>query len=470
MSALLAVVAAALAFALALADSALLRTAFDESGGEVPPPPHEARHRALAFARVLAQLATGAAVAAAFGLDERTGWPMTLAAVGSGLVVVALTETVARELGDALGAGAVRPLALLVRAAELLLTPIVALGARLDAALLRALPVQESTAVSREAAAEQFREIVASEAEVSGAERALLAGVFALGDTQVSDVMVPRVDVLGVEQSTPWSEVIDRVRSAGHSRVPVFDETIDDIVGVLYAKDLLPAVLAGEPPAAGWATLMRPAAFIPPTKRIDDQLRDFRASGVHLAVVVDEYGGTAGILTIEDVLEEIVGEIHDERDEEEAPIEAEEGRRFWVSGRVTLDELSDALAHDFTHDEVATVGGLVYELLGRVPRAGERLTIGPFRVVVERVVRRKIQRVYFERLAVPTPKPEGTRPGPRTAPEGTPPTRVLVGDLGSPEPDGGVRPAAVRLPARVPLGDRGDERRDATERPAGEAR
>jgi CBS domain containing-hemolysin-like protein len=191
------------------------------------------------------------------------------------------------------------------------------------------------------------------------------------------------------------------VRSAEHSRLPVYDSTMDDIDGVLYAKDVLSAVVTGDEPAGGWTTLVRPAQFIPATKRVDDQLRDFRATGNHLAVVADEYGGTAGIVTIEDVLEQIVGEIRDERDDEEPPIEAEEGRRFWVSARLTLDELSDALGHDLRHDDVATAGGLVYELLGRVPRNGERLTVGPFRVIVERVVRRKIQRLYFERVEAP---------------------------------------------------------------------
>jgi CBS domain containing-hemolysin-like protein len=196
----------------------------------------------------------------------------------------------------------------------------------------------------------------------------------------------------------------------------VYDETIDDIVGVLYAKDVLSAVVAGDEPAPGWTSLVRSAQFIPATKRVDDQLRDFRATGNHLAVVADEYGGTAGIVTIEDVLEQIVGEIRDERDDEEPPLEAEDERRYWVSARLTLDELSDALGHDFRHDEVSTVGGLVYELLGRVPRNGERLAVGPFRVIVERVVRRKIQRLYFERVdAAPADTPADVAPAARAA-------------------------------------------------------
>ena len=121
-------------------------------------------------------------------------------------------------------------------------------------------------------------------------------------------------------------------------------------------------------------------------------------AGRHIAVVADEYGGTAGLVTIEDVLEELVGEIRDEYDQEERQVESEAGVRFWVSGRLTLDDLSVALSHDFRRDDVSTVGGLVLELLGRVPRAGEILAVGAFKVIVERVVRRKIERVYLERV------------------------------------------------------------------------
>jgi CBS domain containing-hemolysin-like protein len=383
-------------FLCALADAALLAAEKDEDAVEAAA--HTSEHRALAFARVLAQLLTGAAVARWLLLHERPTWAAVGLALLAAAVGVIVTETAAREIGDALGGRAARRLGPLVRAAELVLGPVLALNARLDDALLRALPPAPADESSREETAEQFREVIASEADVTSEQQTLLAGVFSLGETVVHEIMVPRVDVVGVERETPWSEVLDRVRSSEHSRVPVYDETLDEILGILYAKDLLPDVIAGEEPAAGWASLARPALFIPPTKRIDAQLRDFRASGTHIAIVVDEYGGTAGLVTIEDVLEEIVGDIRDEYDDDERPVEREGANRFWVSGRVTLGELSDVTGHEFEHEDVSTVGGLVYELLGRVPRAGERLTIDGFRVVVERVVRRKIQRVYLERL------------------------------------------------------------------------
>jgi CBS domain containing-hemolysin-like protein len=210
--------------------------------------------------------------------------------------------------------------------------------------------------------------------------------------------MVPRVDIVGIERDAPWTEAMDRVLSSEHARLPVYDDTIDRIVGILYAKDLLPIVLTKRVPDDGWPVLIRPATFVPGSKIIEQQLRDFRATGTHIAIVVDEYGGTAGLVTIEDILEEVVGDIRDEYDVEEPPIEEQEGRRYWVSGRVSLDDLSTALGHRFDRDDVATVGGLIFQALGRVPRAGEELTLDGFRIVVERVTRRRIERVYFERL------------------------------------------------------------------------
>jgi CBS domain containing-hemolysin-like protein len=192
--------------------------------------------------------------------------------------------------------------------------------------------------------------------------------------------------------------VLDRVRSSEHARFPVFRETLDEVIGILYAKDILPAIVADEEPLSGWLSLARPAVFIPTSKRIDAQLREFQATRTHIAIVSDEYGGTAGLVTIEDILEEIVGEIRDEYDVEEPPIRQEGMVRYWVSGRVPLDELSERLDVDFGIDDVSTVGGLVYALLGRVPLSGESVVQAGFKIVVERVRGRRIERVYFERL------------------------------------------------------------------------
>ena len=310
-----------------------------------------------------------------------------------------LGETVARAVGDVAGPRLLAPLAGAIGALEAVLRPVAALSERADALLLRLFPQHAPDEEDREATAEQFRQVVAAEADVSPSEENILHGAFALSETEVQDVMVPRVDIVGVDVDTPWADVLARVRSSEHARLPVYAEDLDHIDGVLYAKDLLPAVIADGPPAGGWGSLVRPAVFIPATKTIDDQLRDFRASQTHMAIVVDEYGGTAGLITIENILEELVGDIRDEYDvEERKDVEQEDGRRFWVAGRVPLSALSSLLGCEFPTDDVSTVGGLVYHHLGRVPRPGESFTLEPFRVVVERVTGRRVRRVYFERL------------------------------------------------------------------------
>ena len=387
----------------AAADGALL-------GGDADPEPsppivgqlrkRERAHRALALTRVLAHLIAGAALVHGFGIQPREGVGGVALAIVAALAVVIVVEGVCRSIGFVTAPRIAIALMPLTDALDVLLWPVLRTGVALDRLFERVLPAPslEERAEQREEATEQFRQVVAAEADVSRDEQALLHGVFSLADTAVREVMVPRVDIVGIEQTTHWNEVVDRVRSSEHARFPVYDDTLDNVVGILYAKDLLPFVIDDDEPMNGWQSLVRPPSFIPTSKPIDEQLRDFKASHTHIAIVRDEFGGTAGLVTIEDVLEEIVGEIHDEYDDEEPEVEQEEGTRFWVSGRLPLGELSELLAQDFERDDLETVGGLVYELFGRVPRAGESVQVGAYRIVVERVRRRRVERVYFERL------------------------------------------------------------------------
>jgi len=391
---ILAIAAAILASLSAAADGALLSPKPADDGRRGVE--RERMHRALSIVRVVSYIACGASIAGA--LDFFPGairWPLGIVL---SLVVVGFAEGAARSLGYSDAARTLRRLAWLMRLVQYALAPVVLVGERIDSLLHFVLPPPPADEEDREASAEQFREVVAAEADVSTAEEALIHGVFSLGDTEVREIMVPRVDMVGIEASTPWSEVLDRVSSSEHARFPVYDDTLDNVLGILYAKDLLSAVIADEEPGDGWRTLVRPASFIPPTKTIDAQLRDFKTSRTHIAIVSDEFGGTSGLVTIEDVLEEIVGEIRDEYDVEEREIEREGDSRFWIAGRVTVDELSEILGSDFAREDVTTVGGLVYELFGRVPHNGESVVNGGFRIVVERVRRRRIERVYFERL------------------------------------------------------------------------
>ena len=195
--------------------------------------------------------------------------------------------------------------------------------------------------------------------------------------------------------------MVRQVSAAEYSRLPVYDGDLDHIVGVLYAKDLLPARF-GTPPAAGWRSLVRGVDIVPEVKTLDRQLRDFQRGPSHMAVVVDEFGGTAGIVTLEDVLEEIVGEIGDEYDAPQGPPVAETSPGvFAVDPRASLDDLATALGVPFEHEEVSTAGGIVYAALGRVPTPGEQVTVAGFRVTVEKVEKRRIRRLRFERPAPP---------------------------------------------------------------------
>lgn len=221
-------------------------------------------------------------------------------------------------------------------------------------------------------------------------------GVFSLAEMGVSEVMTPRLDIIAVQVGESEAEVVTTLRRSEHARLLVFDGHPDAVVGVIYAKDVLPRVFALDPPSDTWQSLIRPAAFVPTGKTLDRQLRDFQRGPGHLAVVVDEFGGTAGIVTLEDILEQIVGEIQDEHDVDEVePVQRFEDGRLVIEGGVPLADLEAEIGHDFEREDVATVGGLVLAALGRVPRTGESLEIDGWKVDVELVVRRRIRRVAF---------------------------------------------------------------------------
>jgi CBS domain containing-hemolysin-like protein len=233
------------------------------------------------------------------------------------------------------------------------------------------------------------------------AERDMLLGVFSLADTTVEEVMTPRIDIVAVDSSATREEVAETLRNSEHARLLVFDGHPDAVAGVVYAKDVLASGVTGPEP---WHTLIRAAAFVPEGKKLDRQLRDFQRGPSHLAVVVDEFGGTAGIVTLEDILEQIVGEIQDERDTDEvAPIQEVAGDQLRVDGGVALSELEATLGHSFDREDVSTVGGLVLAEFGRVPRAGEVIDLQGYQLLVEQVVRRRVRRVAVRRPEVRTP-------------------------------------------------------------------
>ncbi|HLS47209.1 MAG TPA: hemolysin family protein, partial [Gemmatimonadales bacterium] len=229
------------------------------------------------------------------------------------------------------------------------------------------------------------------------AQRDMLLGVFSLADMTVAEVMTPRIDIVGVDVADSRDEVISVLRRSEHARLLAYDSSPDTVAGVIYAKDMI-ATMAEPGEQEPWQALVRPATFVPEAKSLDRQLRDFQRGPAHLAVVVDEFGGTAGIITLEDILEQIVGEIQDEYDTDEVePIQRVSEDQLRVEGGVALAELEAELAHDFGREDVSTVGGLVMAELGRVPRAGETLLLDGFDVTVDQVYRRRVRRVTVRR-------------------------------------------------------------------------
>jgi CBS domain containing-hemolysin-like protein len=222
-------------------------------------------------------------------------------------------------------------------------------------------------------------------------ERQMIHSVFELGDTLVREVMQPRPDVVWTERDTPVEKVLRLALKSGYSRIPVLGENIDDIVGIAYLKDLVAASRAGED---SLASVLRPPTFVPDSKRVDELLKEMQAQRRHMAIVVDEYGGTAGVVTIEDILEEIVGEITDEYDAEEVPdVDALDDGRLRLAARLPVDDLAelfpglDADDNELTEAveaaDVETVGGLLAQRLGRVPLPGAVAEVAGLRLLAE---------------------------------------------------------------------------------------
>jgi putative hemolysin len=245
---------------------------------------------------------------------------------------------------------------------------------------------------------EELRTLVdvgASEGVVEREEREMIHKVFELEDTLVRSVMVPRTDMFCLAIDTPPEKVLSALRENLHSRVPVYEGSLDVIVGILYTKDLLPYVATGLPADFELRAHLHPPYFVPESKRADALLQEFQAKKLHMAIVVDEYGGTAGLASLEDLLEELVGEIADEYDEPERLIQRLDESTFRVSGKLALDDLNAATGLSIPKEAYDTVGGWVLDLFGRVPRRSERRETPELIVTVEKVERTRVVEVLI---------------------------------------------------------------------------
>jgi CBS domain containing-hemolysin-like protein len=233
---------------------------------------------------------------------------------------------------------------------------------------------------------------------IEAEEQQMIGAVLELGEQRIHEVMVPRIDIEALPSSAPLDEIVETIVREGHSRIPMFEETIDNVIGILYAKDLLPYLARNEMPAI--PAILRTPLFVPESISVDDLLHTFQRRKVHIAIVLDEYGGTAGLVTIEDLIEEIVGEIQDEYDVEEPMIEAISDGEARIDGRASIDDLAEhfGIALDGAdREQYDTVGGLIYHEIGGVPIVGDTVEVDGLTLTVETTDGRRVGKVLAVR-------------------------------------------------------------------------
>ncbi len=292
-----------------------------------------------------------------------------------------------------------RPIDLLAR----LLAPIVGFLTWCTRSLTGPLGVK----VTREAqmTADELRLIIERGGEdgiLEAEEEQMINAVIELGQRRLHEVMIPRIDMVAVPVGATFDELVDTIIAEGHSRIPVYEESVDEVVGILYAKDLLRVLQLPPEARPALRTLLRPPVFVPESMSIDDLLHEFQRRKVHMAIALDEYGGTAGLATIEDLLEEIVGEIQDEYDTEEPMVVRLSPDEARIDGRADVGDLAETFDLDIEledEDEYDTVGGLIYHRIGGVPQPGDEVQVGGLTLTVESVDGRRVDKVLVVRRA-----------------------------------------------------------------------
>jgi CBS domain containing-hemolysin-like protein len=351
----------------------------------------------LALLVVIAQVAAVALVTVV--ADNFLSGGLALAAAlllgATGLFVVAdvVPRTIAAQHTDRMATRTARWVGLLARP----LSPFAWLVIRIGNVIAPGKGLAAGPFVTEDALREMI-DVAESDDVIEAGERAMIHSIFELGDTMVREIMVPRPDMVMVSADAPLHEVVEVLLSAGYTRLPVYKGDRDTIVGLVYAKDILRLLsMPGDHTDGGWQQLLRRAYFVPELKPVDELLRELQARQVHVAIVVDEYGSTAGLITIEDILEEIVGEIVDEYDHEESLVEQIDDDRWRVDARLPVDELDEIVDADLPDEEWDTVGGLLFGLLGHVPKPGEKVELDALRLIAEHVKGRRIATVLVER-------------------------------------------------------------------------
>ncbi len=338
------------------------------------------------------------------GIDARLG------DVSAAVVTVAALSLVAVLFGifvpRALGARYAQPMLLVlvwpIQLVTWLTRPLVAALFFLTGAITR--PFGATPLAGALVSEEEIKALVETGEEqgvLEETERDMIRSIFDLGDKEVHELMVPRTEIIAVDVSTPPEELLERVVLVGHSRIPIYEGSADQIIGVLYVKDVFRRIARGQS-APALRDFLRPAHFVPETKKVDELLREMQQQKNHMAIVVDEYGGTAGLVTLEDIVEEIVGEIRDEYDVEQELVVPVSEREALVDGRAPFEDVRETFALDDLEPsaDYETLGGFIVHELGRFPKAGEEVRRSGVRFVVETVEGRRIRRVRVVREPV----------------------------------------------------------------------
>ncbi|MCK8824462.1 hemolysin family protein [Fuchsiella alkaliacetigena] len=277
---------------------------------------------------------------------------------------------------------------------SMLLTPLIKILTFITSFIIRALggePYRKEPLVTEEEI-RKFVTVGEREGVIESDEKEMINSIFDFDDTIVKEIMVPRIDIVCVEINTPINELVDIIVDKGYSRVPVYNETIDNIVGIVYAKDLLEFFNTDQ--AVDIKKIMRPVYYIPESKEVDTLLTELRKEKIHMAIILDEYGGTEGLVTIEDLLEEIVGDIQDEYDEEEKQVKTiKEQQEIIVDARAGIAEVNSALNVDLPAEDYDTISGFILSILGYVPEQGEEITFEGLTLIIEETIQRRISKV-----------------------------------------------------------------------------
>jgi CBS domain containing-hemolysin-like protein len=364
------------------------------------------------FKATLILLNTSATIAAAaftlYLTDALSIWGQTASLALLVFVILIVSAALPKALAARDPEASVLALAGPVSLVAFLLSPLISVVSLLTLPLAKLVGSQSMTRTPL-VFEEELRMLVHAGEEagfVEHEEREMIEGIFSFSDTIVREVMVPRVDVIALDAETTLEEALGTVINEGHSRIPVYEETIDHIIGILYAKDLLPALRDNQRQIAV-TELLRPVHYVPETLNVDALLKDLQKTKVHIAIVVDEHGGMAGLVTIEDLIEEIVGEIQDEYDTEDPSIEVVNDTELIVHARTLIYDLNELTGLHLEATESDRVGGLVYEHLGRVPKVGDEVVLDQATIKVLSITGVRPQKLHIvyqpEELDYPSP-------------------------------------------------------------------